>query len=298
VSRAIAASREAARAGVIRDYLELSKARIVVMILITTSAGFAIGSVGRYDWLAMMHVLIGTAMVAAGTNALNQYFERDLDAMMARTRRRPLPAGRISERSALAFSVGISILGVVWLAVAANPLTAAIAATTLATYLFAYTPMKRRSDLCTLIGAVPGALPPMIGWAGASGSLEIGAWLMFAIMFLWQMPHFLAISWIYREDYGRAGFTMISLRDDSGIVTSTQAFLYAALLIPVSLLPAVFHVASGVYFMTALVAGAGFAVAAMRFMQARTMRSAKILFGTSNLYLIVVMGLLVATATR
>lgn len=298
MSRVLAASTEHPRVGVVRDYLELSKARIVVMILITTAAGFAIGSVGRYDWMTMLQVLAGTAMVAAGTNALNQYFERTLDAMMARTRRRPLPARRISERSALAFSVGISVLGVVWLAVAANPLSAAIAATTLATYLFLYTPMKRRSDLCTLVGAVPGALPPMIGWAGASGSLETGAWLMFAIMFLWQMPHFLAISWIYRDDYSRAGFTMVSLEDDSGAVTSTQAFLYAALLIPVSLLPAVFHVADGVYFVGALVAGFGFAGAAMRFMHARTMRTAKILFGVSNLYLVVVMGFLVATATR
>lgn len=288
----------AARGGAIRDYLELAKARIVVLILITTAAGYAVGSVGRYDWLAMIHVLIGTAMVAAGTNALNQYMERHHDAQMARTRRRPLPSGRMTERAALTFSIAISIAGVVYLATLVNPLSALVAGTTLATYLFVYTPMKRKSDVCTLVGAVPGALPPMIGWAGASGSLEIGAWLMFAIMFLWQMPHFLAISWIYRDDYARGGFLMVSLRDRDGIVTSTQAFLYAALLIPVSLLPAVFYVASPVYFIGALLLGLGFGLAAMRFMQVRTMRNAKILFGVSNLYLMVVMALLVATATR
>ena len=205
----------------VKDYLELSKSRIVLMVLITTAAGYAFA--GAEAGLLFVNLLIGTALVAAGTNALNQYVERELDGRMRRTRRRPLPDGRMTPRAALAFSIGVAILGTIYLAVTVNRLTAILGAFTLVSYIFIYTPLKRTSSICTLVGAVPGAIPPLMGWTAATGEISLGGWIVFGIVFLWQLPHFMAISWIYREDYGRADFRMTSVSDTDGSATARQA---------------------------------------------------------------------------
>lgn len=280
---------------VARDYLELSKARIVFMILITTGAGYLLA--GSFSWLGFLNTLIGTALVAGGTNALNQYWERDLDSKMARTRKRPLPSGRISDRSALVYSVGISVVGIAYLALLVNPLASLLTLSTLLSYVFIYTPMKTRSTWCTLVGAVPGAMPPLIGWAGATGTLSISAWLMFGLMFMWQMPHFLAIAWIYRDDYTRAGFEMVSVGDDEGVRTSRQAVVYSVALLAVSVVPWFLGLANVAYFAGALLSGGALLWLSGVFARERTMIAAKKLFMMSNVYLLVIMTLLLAGST-
>src|SRR6185295_1073723 len=266
------------------DYLELSKARIVAMVLITTAAGFAMGS---HDWLAMVNALVGTALVAAGTNALNQYVERDHDAKMRRTRLRPLPDGRISPRAALLFSTAISLIGTVYLGLAVNWLTAALGAFTLTSYIFVYTPLKRVSTICTLIGAIPGAIPPLMGWTAATGSIRAGGWIIFAILFFWQLPHFMAISWMYRDDYARGGFSMLSVRDQDGQATARHAVLYSFALLTVSVLPPLFGLSTFIYLAGAVIAGAALTVASFAFLASRTPARARRLFMDSNIYLIV-----------
>jgi protoheme IX farnesyltransferase len=282
-----------------RDYLELSKSRIVLMVLITTAAGYLMAA-PQVDPLALLHALVGTALVAAGTNALNQYVEREHDAKMRRTRLRPLPDGRITPRAALIFSAAIAIIGTVYLGLAVNWLTAALGAVTLSSYIFVYTPLKRVSTICTVIGAVPGAIPPLMGWTAATGSLGLGGWIAFGILFLWQLPHFMAISWIYREDYDRAGFAMLATRDGDGLATARQAVIYSMLLLPVSIAPSIVGLFTGaagaVYLITALGAGAAFIAASFAFYFERTNRTARRLFMVSNIYLMVVMMLLVVAA--
>ncbi|HVR39390.1 MAG TPA: heme o synthase [Thermoanaerobaculia bacterium] len=278
--------------GVVRDYLELSKSRIVLMVLITTAAGFLFGA-RHVDPLLLVNALIGTALVAAGTNALNQYVEREHDAKMKRTRTRPLPDGRISPRAALVFSSGIAIIGTIYLGIAVNWLTALLGAFTLTSYIFVYTPLKRVSTICTIIGAIPGAVPPLMGWTAATGALGIGGWIAFGILFFWQLPHFMAISWIYREDYGRAGFAMLSVRDGDGTSVARQAILYTLALIPLSIAPALLGMTGTAYLIGASAAGAALLVAAIQFFFDRTMRRARMLFMISNLYLLTVMLLLV-----
>ncbi len=279
----------------VRDYLELSKARIVFMILITTGAGYLLA--GSFSWISFLNTLIGTALVAGGTNALNQYWERDLDALMARTRKRPLPAGRMGTRAALVYSLGISVIGIAYLALLVSPLASLLALSTLLLYIFVYTPMKTRSTWCTLIGAVPGAVPPLIGWAGATGTLSVSAWLMFGLMFMWQMPHFLAIAWIYRDDYTRAGFEMVSVGDDEGVRTSRQAVIYSVALLAVSLAPWFLGLANLAYFAGALLSGVALLWLAGVFAATRTMGAAKKLFMASNIYLLVIMTLLLVAST-
>lgn len=276
----------------ISDYLELSKARIVFMVLITTLAGFLCA--GGSAWsLALLHTLIGTAVVAAGTNASNQYFERRRDALMERTRNRPVPAGRISPLAALLFSASASGFGIVYLLIAVNDLAALLAAITLFTYVAIYTPLKVRSTACTLVGAVPGAIPPMIGWAAVTGNLGAGAWILFGILFLWQLPHFLAISWMYRQDYERGGFAMTAVGDPDGRTTSTQAVLYALALLPVSLLPVFVGMTGALYAIGAAMAGLAMVGWSLRFASLRSHRSARELFLVSILYLPLVMSILV-----
>ena len=279
----------------IKDYLELSKSRIVLMVLITTAAGFLFAA-QTVDPLLMMHTLIGTALVAAGTNALNQYVERDLDAKMHRTRMRPLPAGRITPRAALLFSSAIAILGTIYLGIAVNWLTAALGAFTLTSYIFVYTPLKRVSTICTLIGAIPGAVPPLMGWTAATNELGLGGWIAFGILFLWQLPHFMAISWMYREDYARGGFAMLSVRDNDGAAVARQAIYYTLALLGVSVLPFVFGMTGPVYLIGAVASGTTLLVAAVRFFFDRGIRNARSLFMISNLYLLTVMLLLVIDA--
>jgi protoheme IX farnesyltransferase len=283
------------RSRVIADYLQLSKARIVLMVLITTAAGYAIAT-PHIDATLLLQALLGTALVAAGTNALNQYAERDHDALMRRTRLRPLPAGRISPRSALIFSTLIAFAGTIYLGVAVNWLTAGLGAVTLASYIFVYTPLKRISTACTIIGAIPGAIPPLMGWTAATGKLAPGGWILFAILFFWQLPHFMAISWIYREDYGRAGFAMTSVRDARGTSTARQAILFSLALLAVSVLPSYIGLTGGIYLLVAIGAGAVMIAGSIHFFFDRSNRVARRLFMTSNLYLVVMMTALVIAA--
>jgi protoheme IX farnesyltransferase len=292
MSDVLALPRPVGFASTTRDYLELSKSRIVMMVLITTAAGYLFAA-PRVDWTLLFNALIGTALVAAGTNALNQYVERVHDAKMRRTRLRPLPDGRITPRAALLFSMSISIIGTVYLGLAVNWLTAALGALTLLTYIFIYTPLKRVSTICTLIGAVPGAIPPLMGWTAATGSLGTGGWIVFGILFFWQLPHFMAISWMYRDDYARGGFAMLAVQDDEGRVTARHAVFYSLALLTVSLLPPLFGLATYVYLVGAIVAGTALTVASFFFLADRSPRSARRLFMASNIYLIVAMLLLV-----
>lgn len=288
----------AAPAASLRDFLELSKARIVVMILITTAAGFVVAGGANASAFALLGALIGTALVAAGTNALNQFAERDLDARMLRTRNRPLPAGRMTSRAAAVFAISVSVIGTLYLFATVPPLAALLAFATLATYLFVYTPLKQKSTLCTLVGAIPGAIPPMIGWAAATGTLNVQAATLFVLMFVWQLPHFLAISWMYREDYGRAGFRMTSVEDADGSNTSRQAVLYSIALVPLTIAPLVVGLGDVLYGVGSGLAAVALLVSAIRFARLRTRAAARVVFAVSNLYLVCVMSLLVASQLR
>lgn len=297
MTSAVLETRPKVSAGAIaRDYLQLSKSRIVLMVLITSAAGYLFGA-ETVDGLLMVHALLGTALVAAGTNALNQYVEREHDARMHRTRTRPLPAGRITPRAALVFSSAIAVLGTVYLGLLVNWLTAALGAFTLATYIFIYTPLKRVSTLNTLIGAIPGAIPPLMGWTAATNHIGAGGWIIFGILFLWQLPHFMAISWLHREDYARGGFAMLAVRDTGGTAVARQAIFYTLALLPVSVAPSLLGLTGTVYFIGAAAAGAALLAATIRFFFDRGPRSARSLFMISNLYLITVMLLLVVNAS-
>lgn len=273
------------------DLLALTKPRITMLVVLTVAAGFALAvppSSGPWTmstWRLLLHTMFGAAIVAAGTSALNQVIERDVDALMRRTVRRPLPAGRLAVRDATIFAWGLGIAGVGYLTLLVNVTTALVAALTLLTYVLLYTPLKRRTPMSTLIGAIPGALPIVGGWTGAGGELTTRVWLLFVILCMWQLPHFLALSWMYREDYARAGLRMLSVVEPDGGSTFRQATLTAAALIPVSLAPVVFQMAGGVYFVgAAVLSGAMFAmsVAAAR---DRSVRRARRLFLASLVYL-------------
>jgi protoheme IX farnesyltransferase len=277
-----------------RDYLELSKSRIVFMVLITTASGFLFAA-KHVDPLLLLHALIGTALVAAGTNALNQYVERDHDAKMHRTRSRPLPAGRITPRAALLFSAGIAAIGTLYLGLLVNWLTAFLGAFTLTSYIFVYTPLKRVSTICTIIGAIPGAVPPLMGWTAATNGMGAGGWILFGILFFWQLPHFMAISWMYRDDYARGGFAMLSVRDEDGAAVARQAIYYSLALLAVSVMPWFLGLSGPAYLIGATLCGAALLAASVRFFFDRG-RNARSLFMISNLYLLTVMLLLVVDA--
>jgi protoheme IX farnesyltransferase len=236
-------------------YVVLTKPDVTFLVVITTIAGFYLASPGHLDWTLLMHTLFGTTLVGAGTAALNQYFERDMDALMRRTAGRPLPAGILQPREALIFGVATIVVGGTWLALAVNLLASLLALAITVLYLGLYTPLKTRTTLATAVGAFPGALPPLIGWAAARGSLSAGAWVLFGILFLWQFPHFMAIAWMYREDYARAGIKMLPVVDPSGDATFAQIIGTSAMLVPMSLLPAVMGMAGIHYFFGALVLG-------------------------------------------
>jgi protoheme IX farnesyltransferase len=247
------------------DLVELTKPRITFLVLITTLVGFYMGSRDGLNFLLLFHTILGTGLVAGGASALNQYFERELDARMIRTRNRPLPDGRLVPNEALVFSAVISAAGVIYLALFVNTLTALIGAATLCGYILVYTPLKTRTTLCTLIGAFPGAAPPVMGWTAARGEVDAVALSLFAILFLWQMPHFFAIAWIFTEDYTRAGFSM----NVSGERTGRQIILYCCALIPISVLPTFFGLTGMLYLLGAILfgfiyLGYGFAVALFR----------------------------------
>jgi len=270
----------------VRDWAELVKPRLTLMVLFTVAAGFVLASPGFLDWSLFLHALLGTSLVAAGASALNQYLERDTDARMRRTRNRPLPAGRLAPRAALRFGVLAACGGLIYLSVLTNPLAAAMAASTLVSYVFAYTPLKRISAWNTLGGAVPGALPPVIGWTAATGTLETGAGCLFLLLFLWQFPHFWAIAWLYRDDYARAGLKMVpTLDQEGGRMTGRFMVQSCIALIPVSLLPVYVHVAGPRYFWIALVLGAMFLAFAGRFLLQPSQERARHVLWASLLYL-------------
>jgi len=234
-------------------YIALTKPDVSFLVLMTTAAGYYMGARGPVNWLHMSHVIFGTLLIAGGTAALNHYLERESDRYMRRTASRPLPSGVLQPGHALVFGVALAIAGAVDLYLAAGALASGLGVVTCLSYLLAYTPLKKRTVWATFVGAFPGAVPPMIGWVAATGSLDRGAWLLFAILFLWQFPHFYAISWMYREDYARAGILMLPVVDREGTRTFRQIILYAAALVGVSLLPAVLGLAGIVYFFGALV---------------------------------------------
>jgi protoheme IX farnesyltransferase len=234
-------------------YVALTKPDVSFLVLMTTGAGYYMGTRGSINWLNMIHTIFGTMLIAGGTSALNHFIERDTDRQMRRTAARPLPSGILQPGQALVFGIFMCIAGALYLAVVAGALACGLGVLTSLSYLFAYTPLKKRTVWATFIGAFPGAIPPMIGWAAASGSLDLGAWLLFAILFFWQFPHFHAISWIYREDYARAGILMLPVVDREGKRTFRQIILYASGLVAVSLLPAILGLAGVVYFFGALV---------------------------------------------
>src|SRR5215831_117187 len=234
-------------------YVALTKPDVSFLVLITTAAGYYMGVRGPVSWLHMSHVIFGTLLIATGTAALNHYVERESDRYMRRTASRPLPSGALAPSKALAFGVALSIAGAVDLYLAAGLLACGLGVLTCLSYLLAYTPLKKRTVWATFVGAFPGAVPPLIGWAAATGSLDRGAWLLFGILFLWQFPHFHSIAWIYREDYARAGIRMLPTVDREGSRTFRQIVLYAAALLGVSLLPTVMGLAGIKYFFGALV---------------------------------------------
>jgi len=282
-----------ARSGFIRDLVELVKARLTLLVLLTTAVGFYLGADSPINFAALLHTVFGTAAAAAGAAALNQWWEYKLDALMNRTRSRPVPAGRIRPRDAVVLGTALSIFGVAYLAFVCNALSAALAAITIIIYIFAYTPLKRVSTFNTALGAVPGALPPMIGWAAARGTLNAGAWALFAILFFWQLPHFFAIAWMCRDDYARAGFQMISSDDRSGERSASQSVFFCILLFVVAGLPAFLGIATVFYLLAELILGGVFVAVAMRFLKTRTPSDARRLFITSIIYLPLLLGALV-----
>jgi len=240
------------------DFLELTKPRVVLMVLVTTTVGFYLGSQGEPDYVSLLHTLFGTALAGGGTLALNQLLEREADAKMNRTRLRPLPDGRLQPMDALVFGALLTVGGLVYLTLTVNALSAQVTTAIVVSYLFAYTPLKKKTSLCSMIGAIPGALPPVIGWAAARATLNLEAWVLFTIMFLWQMPHSLAIGWLYRDDYARAGFRLLPVVDHDGKSTGRQIVSNCLALLAVGLIPTLIGFAGTTYFFCALALGSIF----------------------------------------
>ncbi|MBI4514850.1 MAG: protoheme IX farnesyltransferase [Deltaproteobacteria bacterium] len=267
------------------DFLALTKPRVVVMVLLTTLIGFYLGSKGEVQYFRMAATILGTGLAAAGTLALNQYLERDLDARMKRTRRRPLPDGRLQPLEALVFGALLVAAGLLYLTLSVNALSGLVTATTVITYLFVYTPMKRRSSLCTVVGAVPGALPPLTGWAAARGDLSVEGWILFAIMFLWQLPHSLAIAWLYREDYARAGMKLLPVIEPDGESTARQVVINSFALLVVGLLPTLAGIAGSAYFAVAFVLGSGLLACGVYLARVRSATAARRMMFATLVYL-------------
>ena len=274
------------------DFIELTKPRVVVMVLVTTLVGFYLGSEGAFALGTLLHTLAGTALAAGGTLALNQYLERDLDAHMERTRHRPLPDGRLLPSEALVFGLVLLAAGLVWLALGAGLLAALVTASIAVTYLLLYTPLKPVTSLCSIVGAVPGALPPVAGWAAARGSLGTEPWVLFAIMFLWQIPHSLAIGRLYRDDYARAGIRVLPVVDRDGWSTGTHVVMNSLALLPVALLPTLIGLTGPIYFLVALGLGLALVWSAIALARSRTAADARRLMLASLIYLPVLLGVM------
>ena len=276
----------------VSDYWALTKPEVNVLVLASTLAGFYLGSRGPLSGLRLAHTLLGTLLVASGTATLNQFIEREYDARMRRTANRPLPAGRLAPSWALGFGVLLSAAGALDLALAVNALSSLLALLTLGSYLAFYTPLKRRTPLCTLVGAFPGAMPPLIGWAAARGSLGREAWVLYAVLFLWQFPHFLGIAWMYREDYARAGYIMLPPKDVDGRFTGREIFVFTLALLPVSLIPVFLNQAGAIYCLGASLVGLAFLFCGARLAHARSNALARRLVLASVIYLPLLFGLM------
>lgn len=274
-------------------YMELTKARLSGLVLVTALVGFLLASPRPLDPVLLFWTLLGTALSAAGANALNQWMEVRLDARMERTRERPLPSGRLSATHALLLALGLAGGGVAVLAVFVNGLSAALAAFVVLLYLLAYTPLKRRSPACTLVGAVCGAIPPMIGWAGASGGLDTGAWLLGAILFVWQIPHFLALAWLYRDDYEKGGFRMLPVIDRAGRLTTLMVLLYSLALLPVGLTSTLLGITGRVFPAISLLLGGLLLTTGLMLHRSRSASNARRVFLASIIYLPVLLAFMV-----
>jgi len=275
-------------------YIELTKARLVALVLITTVVGFLLGAGEPLRWELLAWTVIGTALAALGANAFNQVMERRLDRRMERTRRRPLPAGDLGTGEAAVMAVGMMIAGPALLAIFVNTLAAGLALAAALIYLAIYTPLKTRSPLCTLVGAICGALPPMVGWSATTGRLDAGAWVLGAVLFLWQIPHFLALAWLYREDYARGGFRMLPLLDRHGDVTTIVIILYSLALLPACLAATMAGLAGWAYAAASLLLGGGLVALALELRRRRTRTCARRVFLASILYLPLLLGFMVA----
>ena len=274
-------------------YSDLVKARLTFLVLLTTLVGFYLGWRGPVDYLLMMHAVFGTALVASGAAALNQLLEREYDARMRRTRNRPLPSGRLQPATVMIFGGVCSVAGIAYLALLVNPLTSVIGAVSLLSYVFIYTPLKRMTWLNTVIGAIAGGLPPLMGWTAARGEMSGGGWALFAILAFWQLPHFMAIAWMYRDEYAKAGFVMLPVVDPSGERTANQAVCYTLGLLPVSLCPFLFHLTGNIYLFGAFALGLVFIWFAIQFARELTVGRARQLFYVSIIYLPLMLVLMV-----
>jgi heme o synthase len=269
----------------IAAFVELTKPRITFLIVLTSAAGFYLATRGDVNYRLLLIAMLGITILSSGVATINQYMERDLDALMRRTANRPLPAGKLLPWEALAFGAGLILVAEVYLAVLVNPLTALLGLTVIAGYLFGYTPLKTKTSLSTLVGAFPGAVPPLIGWTAARGELSLEAWVLFAIMFLWQFPHFLAIAWMYREDYARAGILMLPVVEPEGRVTRQQIVIYTVMLLPVSLLPYALGISGKVYLFGAAGLGLLFLYSSVRAAISLSRQEARRLLLASVIYL-------------
>lgn len=291
-TEAIVAAQARDRRRVVADLIALTKPRVVLMILVTTVVGYYVGLSGAPDYARLVHLLVGTLLAASGTLALNQYWERDIDARMERTRVRPLPEGRLAPLEALLFGTAVTVAGLGYLGAFVSPMVLLVTAATTAVYLFAYTPLKLRTPLCTIVGAVPGALPPVTGWVASREAFGIGAWVLFGILFLWQLPHTLAIARLYRDDYARAGVRLLPVVDAEGTSTERQIVTGCLALLAVSLLPTLIGLAGPVYFVGAFLLGTGFLVLGTRQALTPSQVSARRVLFASLLYLPLLLALL------
>jgi heme o synthase len=282
----------------VKEYIELTKPRITWLILMSTAVGYFFGHSGSWFFWPLIHAVIGTGLIASGTAALNQWYEREADRHMHRTKMRPLPSGRLAPNKALWFGIGLSVAGGLELGLGVNWLSAAVGVSTLILYLFLYTPMKQKTWWSTTVGAIPGAMPPLIGYAAAAGRLTPEAWALFAILFLWQFPHFYAIAWMYREDYSRAGIKMLPVVEPDGRSTSRQILIYSVLLIPISLLPKFMGMTGGIYMAGAIALGVGFLYTGVRVSFDRTRLRARRVLLASVIYLPVLYVLMVLDPVR
>jgi heme o synthase len=291
-TEAIVAAQARDRRRVVADLIALTKPRVVLMILVTTVVGYYVGLSGAPDYAKLVHLLVGTLLAAGGTLALNQYWERDVDARMERTRVRPLPEGRLAPLEALLFGTAVTVAGLGYLGAFVSPMVLLMTAVTTVVYLFAYTPLKLRTPLCTIVGAVPGALPPVTGWVASREAFGIGAWVLFGILFLWQLPHTLAIARLYRDDYARAGVRLLPVVDAEGTSTERQIVTGCLALLAVSLLPTLIGLAGPVYFVGAFLLGTGFLVLGTRQALTPSAGSARHVLFASLLYLPILLALL------